>query len=288
MPLEKEISTWLKKYLKDNSLDAFVVGISGGIDSAVTSTLCAMTGYKTVVITMPIHQNQDETDRGVDHSNWLKEKFENEGDDHLMTNIDTPMRDDAFKLSDAEKIQKIEKYFEKIMLTLGLDLNDDSLKGTPYRVAKMYVKEMCSGLNPNSKPKISLFDNKYDYDKMIIEKNINFYSNCEHHFLPIIGKVHIGYISSGHVIGLSKMHRIVNHFSKRPQVQERMTVQIFNELQNVLDTKDVALLIDADHLCVASRGIQDITSSTITFESGGKFKDDQKWSEFLSLINTEK
>ena len=218
----------------------------------------------------------------------VKEKFDNQGDDHLMSNIDTPIRDDAFKLSDEEKINKIQKYFEKIMLTLGLDLNDDSLKGTPYRVAKMYVKEMCSGLNPNSKPKISLFDNKYDYNKMIIEKNINFYSNCEHHFLPIIGKVHIGYISSGHVIGLSKMHRIVNHFAKRPQVQERMTVQIFNELQNVLDTKDVGLLIDADHLCVASRGIQDITSSTITFESGGEFKDDQKWSEFLSLINTEK
>ena len=218
----------------------------------------------------------------------IKEKFENQGDDHIMSNIDTPLRDDAFKLTDQEKINKIQKYFEKIMLTLGLDLNDDSLKGTPYRVAKMYVKEMYSGLNPNSKPKISLFDNKYDYNQMIIEKNINFYSNCEHHFLPIIGKVHIGYISSGNVIGLSKMHRIVNHFAKRPQVQERMTIQIFNELQNVLDTKDVGLLIDADHLCVASRGIQDITSSTITFKSGGEFKDDQKWSEFLSLINTEK
>ena len=218
----------------------------------------------------------------------VKEKFEDEGNGHLMTNINTPIRDDAFKLNDEEKINKIQGYFEKIMITLGLDLSDDSLKGTPYRVAKMYVKEMCSGLNPNAKPKISLFDNKYYYNKMIIEKNINFYSNCEHHFLPIIGKVHIGYISSGHVIGLSKMHRIVNHFAKRPQVQERMTVQIFSELKNVLQTKDVGLLIEADHLCVASRGIQDITSSTITFESGGEFKDDQKWSEFLSLINIEK
>jgi len=218
----------------------------------------------------------------------IKEKFEDDGNDHLLSNIDTPIRSDAFKLSDEEKINKIQIYFEKIMITLGLDLNDDSLKGTPYRVAKMYVKEMCSGLNPKSKPKISLFDNKYDYNRMIIEKNIKFYSNCEHHFLPIIGKVHIGYISSGNVIGLSKMHRIVNYFAKRPQVQERMTVQIFNELQNVLDTKDVGLLIDADHLCVASRGVQDITSSTITFESGGEFKDDQKWSEFLSLINIEK
>ncbi len=174
------------------------------------------------------------------------------------------------------------------MITLGLDLNDDSLKGTPHRVAKMYVKEMCSGLNPDSKPKVSLFDNKYEYNKMIIEKNINFYSNCEHHFLPIIGKAHIGYISSGQVIGLSKMHRIVNHFAKRPQVQERMTVQIFNELKNTLQTDDIGLLIDADHLCVASRGIQDITSSTITFQSGGQFKNDQKWSDFLSLINVEK
>ena len=218
----------------------------------------------------------------------VKEKFEEQGDSHLMINIDTPLRDDAFKLTDEEKIEKIQGYFEKIMLTLGLDLNDDSLKGTPYRVAKMYVKEMCSGLNPSLKPKVSLFDNKYDYNKMIIEKNINFYSNCEHHFLPIIGKAYIGYISSGQVIGLSKMHRIVNHFAKRPQVQERLTVQIFNELKNILQTNDVALLIDADHLCVASRGIQDITSSTITFESGGQFKNEKKWSEFLSLINVEK
>ena len=218
----------------------------------------------------------------------VKEKFEEQGDNHLLTSIDTPLRDDAFELSDEEKIEKIQIYFEKIMITLGLDLNDDSLKGTPHRVAKMYVKEMCSGLNPDSKPKVSLFDNKYEYNKMIIEKNINFYSNCEHHFLPIIGKAHIGYISSGQVIGLSKMHRIVNHFAKIPQVQERMTVQIFNELKNTLQTDDIGLLIDADHLCVASRGIQDITSSTITFQSGGQFKNDQKWSDFLSLINVEK
>ena len=218
----------------------------------------------------------------------VKEKFKEQGDNHLLSSIDTPLRDDAFELTDEEKIEKIQIYFEKIMLTLGLDLNDDSLKGTPYRVAKMYVKEMCSGLNPASKPKVSLFDNKYEYNKMIIEKNINFYSNCEHHFLPIIGKAHIGYISSGQVIGLSKMHRIVNHFAKRPQVQERMTVQIFNELKNTLQTDDIGLLIDADHLCVASRGIQDITSSTITFQSSGQFKNDQKWSDFLSLINVEK
>ena len=217
----------------------------------------------------------------------IKEQFEEEGDNHVSHNIDTPLRDDAFDLSDNQKIEKIEKYFEKIMITLGLDLSDDSLKGTPHRVAKMYVKEMCSGLNLNNKPSISLFENQYDYNKMIVEKNINFYSNCEHHFLPIIGKAHIAYISSGKVIGLSKMHRIVNYFAKRPQVQERMTVQIFNELTDVLQTKSVALLIDADHLCVASRGIKDVTSSTITFEKGGDFDNHETWTEFLSLINVK-
>ena len=217
----------------------------------------------------------------------IKEQFEDEGDNHVSSNIDTPLRDDAFDLSDNQKIEKIEKYFEKIMITLGLDLSDDSLKGTPHRVAKMYVKEMCSGLNLNNKPSISLFENQYDYNKMIVEKNINFYSNCEHHFLPIIGKAHIAYISSGKVIGLSKMHRIVNYFAKRPQVQERMTVQIFNELSEALQTKSVALLIDADHLCVASRGIKDVTSSTITFEKGGDFDNHETWTEFLSLINVK-
>ena len=217
----------------------------------------------------------------------IKEQFEDEGDNHVSSNIDTPLRDDAFDLSDNQKIEKIEKYFEKIMITLGLDLSDDSLKGTPHRVAKMYVKEMCSGLNLNNKPSISLFENQYDYNKMIVEKNINFYSNCEHHFLPIIGKAHIAYISSGKVIGLSKMHRIVNYFAKRPQVQESMTVQIFNELSEALQTKSVALLIDADHLCVASRGIKDVTSSTITFEKGGDFDNHETWTEFLSLINVK-
>ena len=217
----------------------------------------------------------------------MKDQFEDEGDNHVSSNIDTPLRDDAFDLSDNQKIKKIEKYFEKIMITLGLDLSDDSLKGTPHRVAKMYVKEMCYGLNLSNKPSISLFENQYDYNKMIVEKNINFYSNCEHHFLPIIGKAHIAYISSGKVIGLSKMHRIVNYFAKRPQVQERMTVQIFNELKQALQTKSVALLIDADHLCVASRGIKDVTSSTITFEKGGDFDNHETWTEFLSLINVK-
>ena len=215
----------------------------------------------------------------------VRKKIEDEGDNHILSNIDTPISEDAFELSDDEKIIQIEKHFKEIMTVLGLDLTDDSLKGTPYRVAKMYVKEMFSGLNPENKPPVSLFENKYEYEEMIVEKNITFYSNCEHHFVPIIGKAHVAYISSGNVIGLSKMHRIINYYSKRPQVQERMTVQIFNELKRALNTDDVGLLIDADHLCVSSRGIKDITSSTVTVELGGKFKDDKQWSKFLALIN---
>ena len=218
----------------------------------------------------------------------IRKKMEEDGDSHIMTDLDTPMSDNAFELSDEDKIKLIEEHFKNIMLVLGLDLNDDSLKGTPNRAAKLYVKELCAGLKYEEKPKPSLFDNKYNYNKMLIEKNITFYSICEHHFVPIVGKAHVGYISSGKVIGLSKMHRIVNYFAKRPQVQERMTVQIFNELKSILNTEDVAILIDADHLCVSSRGIKDITSSTITIEAGGQFKNDQKWSEFLSLINADK
>ena len=218
----------------------------------------------------------------------IRKKIEEDGDNHIMSNLNTPIVDNAFELSDSEKIKLIENYFRKIMMVLGLDLEDDSLKGTPYRVAKMYVKEICAGLKIEEKPKVSLFDNKYNYSKMLIEKNITFYSICEHHFVPIVGKAHIGYVSSGKVIGLSKMHRIINYFSKRPQVQERMTVQIFNELKSILNTEDVAVLIDADHLCVSSRGIKDVTSSTITIESGGQFQREKKWSEFLSLINIDK
>ena len=218
----------------------------------------------------------------------IRKKIEEDGDNHIMSNLNTPIVDNAFELSDVEKIKLIENYFRKIMMVLGLDLEDDSLKGTPYRVAKMYVKEICAGLKIEEKPKVSLFDNKYNYSKMLIEKNITFYSICEHHFVPIVGKAHIGYVSSGKEIGLSKMHRIINYFSKRPQVQERMTVQIFNELKSILNTEDVAVLIDADHLCVSSRGIKDVTSSTITIESGGQFQREKKWSEFLSLINIDK
>ena len=227
-------------------------------------------------------------DLDVKEKQSIIEKFEQDGDNHSMTNIENMLNDDAFDLSDDEKIAIIQEYFKSIMLTLGLDLNDDSLNGTPFRVAKMYVKEIFAGINPVSKPKISLFENKYQYGKMLIEKNISLYSFCEHHFLPFFGTVDVAYISTGKVIGLSKIHRIVNYFAKRPQVQERLTIQVFNELKNILKTEDVAILIDAKHLCVASRGIKDVTSSTVTIEAGGVFKDAEKWSDFLSIIGRKK
>lgn len=209
------------------------------------------------------------------------------GDDHLASSYDTPLREDAFEMSDELKIELIAKNFKEIMLLLGLDLNDDSLKGTPQRVAKMYVKEIFSGLNPANKPDIKLFDNKYKYNEMLIEKDITFFSNCEHHFVPIFGKAHCAYISSGKVIGLSKINRIVQYFAKRPQVQERLTVQIANELKKVLKTEDVAVVIDASHLCVSSRGIQDINSRTITSQYFGKFQDDNVKNEFLKLVTNQ-
>lgn len=206
------------------------------------------------------------------------------GDNHVSTSIDTPMKADAFHLSDAEKMQQIEDHFRSIMNIMGLDLNDDSLKGTPKRVAKMYIKEIFSGLNPANKPSMALFDNKYKYNEMLVEKNISFYSNCEHHFVPIIGKAHVAYISNGKVIGLSKLNRLVEYFAKRPQVQERLTVQIGKDLQKVLGTDDVAVVIDAKHLCVASRGVEDDTSSTITAFYGGAFKKEQTKNEFLKYL----
>jgi GTP cyclohydrolase I len=206
------------------------------------------------------------------------------GDDHISTSVDTPMREDAFVKTDDEKVVEIEAHFRSIMEILGLDLTDDSLKGTPRRVAKMYVKEIFQGLNPANKPAIALFDNKYKYNEMLVEKNISFYSNCEHHFVPIIGKAHVAYISNGKVIGLSKLNRLVEYFAKRPQVQERLTMQIGKELQKDLGTEDVAIVIDAKHLCVASRGVEDDTSSTITAFYGGKFKEDKVKDEFLKYL----
>ena len=205
------------------------------------------------------------------------------GDSHLMTSIETPLKTDAFNVSDDEKIEKIKEYFKGIMETLGLDLEDDSLKGTPYRVAKMYVKDLFSGLDPKNKPSISTFDNKYQYSKMLVEKNIEFESACEHHFLPMRGKAHVGYISSGKVIGLSKINRIVQYYGKRPQVQERLTIQILNELQTALKTKSVIVVVDAEHLCVSTRGVKDKSSSTITLEYGGEFNNENQKNAFLKL-----
>lgn len=210
--------------------------------------------------------------------------IEEVNDDHFSSNPNTPIRIDAFDLDDELKIELISKKFKDIMDILGLDLTDDSLKDTPKRVAKMYVKEIFSGLNPANKPKIALFDNKYNYDEMVLEKNITFYSNCEHHFVPIIGKAHVAYISNGNVIGLSKLNRIVEYFAKRPQVQERLTMQIANELKQILNTQDVAVVIDAKHLCVSMRGVKDESSTTITASYSGKFKEDSVKNEFLSHI----
>lgn len=207
------------------------------------------------------------------------------GDDHLYTGLETPMKKDAFKLSDSEKKARIAILFEEIMDVMGLDLTDDSLKGTPQRVAKMYIDEIFSGLNPANRPKVALFDNKYKYNQMLVEKNITFYSNCEHHFVPIIGKAHVAYISSGKVIGLSKLNRIVQYYAKRPQVQERLTNQIANELKTILETDDVAVIIDAKHLCVSSRGIKDDTSTTVTTYYGGKFDASEKIRELQNYIN---
>jgi GTP cyclohydrolase I len=210
--------------------------------------------------------------------------MEEMGDNHISTSVDTPMVAGAFDKSDEEKMAIIQDHFKAIMETLGLDLTDDSLKGTPKRVAKMYVKEIFSGLNPANKPSVALFDNKYKYNEMLVEKNISFYSNCEHHFVPIIGKAHLAYISNGRVIGLSKLNRLVEFYAKRPQVQERLTMQIAKELQKELGTEDVAIVIDAKHLCVASRGVEDDTSSTITSFYGGKFKEDKRKEEFLRYL----
>lgn len=214
-----------------------------------------------------------------------EELYDDMGDGHIPSTFDTPMRDDAFSISDDEKIDKIKAHFAEIMHTLGLDLTDDSLKGTPNRVAKMFVKEIFGGLSPERMPRMSTFENKYKYNQMLVEKDIVVYSTCEHHFLPIVGRAHVGYISNGRVIGLSKINRIVDYYAKRPQVQERLTMQIVNSMQEALGTDDVACVIDAKHLCVNSRGIRDIESSTITAELGGCFKTDPTTrAEFLKYI----
>lgn len=213
--------------------------------------------------------------------------FDEIGDDHFSNSATNPVRTDAFDLTDDEKIERIKNDVAQILTTLGMDLTDDSLKGTPNRVAKMFVKEIFGGLNPSKKPSSSTFENNYKYGEMLVEKNITLYSTCEHHLLPIVGRAHVAYISNGKVIGLSKMNRIVDYYARRPQVQERLTMQIVQELQKALDTQDVACVIDAKHLCVNSRGIRDIESSTVTSEFGGKFKEEQVRREFLDYIKLD-
>ena len=232
-----------------------------------------------------LHLNGKGSNQNVTESDSLSlELIEQIGDEHVGSSYDTPLRKDAFELSDEEKMIKIEHHFKEIMETLGLDLTDDSLSGTPHRVAKMYVKEIFNGLNPKNFPAVKLFENKYKYNEMLVEKDISFHSNCEHHFVPIIGKAHVAYISNGKVIGLSKINRIVQYFAKRPQVQERLTIQIAETLKKVLETEDVAIVMDAKHMCVSMRGVEDQASSTITSHFSGKFKNDQKKNEFLKYI----
>lgn len=209
------------------------------------------------------------------------------GDNHIGTSAVTPLRKDAFAISDEEKIEKIQESVKDILNTLGMDLTDDSLKGTPKRVAKAFVNELFGGLNPKNKPKLSTFDNNYKYNEMLVEKNIIVYSTCEHHLLPIIGRAHVAYISNGKVIGLSKMNRIVDYYAKRPQVQERLTMQVVQALQEALGTDNVACVIDAKHLCVNSRGVKDIESSTVTSEFGGEFKKKEVRREFLDYIKLD-
>ena len=220
-------------------------------------------------------------------SKMSKDRVDEIGENHISTSAKTPIRTDAFDISDKEKIEKIQENVKDILITLGMDLTDDSLKGTPKRVAKSFVNEIFMGLNPKNKPKISTFDNNYKYGEMLVEKNIIVYSTCEHHLLPIIGRAHVAYISNGKVIGLSKMNRIVEYFSKRPQVQERLTMQVVQAIQNALGTEDVACVIDAKHLCVNSRGVKDIESSTVTSEFGGKFKEPNTKQQLLDYIKID-
>jgi GTP cyclohydrolase I len=230
---------------------------------------------KETLLTTPLK------DQKIELSHLIIEEM---GDEHKASSVDTPLRSDAFDKTEEEKIAAIEPHFRAIMEVLGLDLNDDSLRGTPLRVAKMYVKELFQGLNPANMPSMTLFENKFQYNEMLVEKNINFYTNCEHHFVPFFGKAHVAYISSGKVIGLSKLNRLVEYFSKRPQVQERLTMQIGKALQIVLQTQDVAVMMDAKHLCVSSRGVKDDSSNTITSFFGGKFQEENTKLEFLKYI----
>lgn len=214
----------------------------------------------------------------------IAERIDFLGEQHVGTSKDTPLREDAFDLAPDKKVELIEEKMADILQILGMDLTDESLKGTPRRVAKMYVNEVFSGLLPENKPDAKLFPNQYQYAEMLVEKNVKVHSYCEHHLVPILGVAHVAYISNGYVIGLSKINRIVRYFSKRPQVQERLTEQIAQELKTALKTEDVAVLIDAEHLCVKTRGIEDDGSSTLTAHYSGKFKEITHREEFLKHV----
>lgn len=216
------------------------------------------------------------------------EHIEEIGDNHASLSLETPLREDAFDMSDADKITKIAHHFSEIMHTMGLDLTDDSLSGTPLRVAKMYVKEVFSGLDLKNKPSVKLFENKYGYKEMLVERDITVHSFCEHHFVPIIGKAHIAYMNNGQVVGLSKLNRIVDYFSRRPQVQERLTVQIASELKQLLHTEDIAVILDAKHMCVSIRGVEDVASSTLTASYHGAFQQKEIKEEFLHYVYGKK
>lgn len=227
-----------------------------------------------------------EKTNGTDHES-IPHAIDIFGDEHIGSSIDTPLRDDAFDATDEEKMMVIEEHFAQIMQTLGLDLSDDSLRGTPRRVAKMFVKEIFYGLDPKKKPRISLFDNKYKYGRMLVEKNVTVKSYCEHHFQAILGRAHVGYISSGKVIGLSKINRLVDYYSRRPQVQERLTKQILDGLREALDTKDVIVVVEAVHQCLSNRGIEDENSSTLTVEYSGQFENEEVRKEFLEYLKMD-
>jgi GTP cyclohydrolase I len=201
--------------------------------------------------------------------------------------VETPMKPN--KWDRKEKIDAIEGYFHQIMKTLGLDMSDDSLTDTPTRVAKMYVNEIFWGLDYDAFPKCTTVDNKMKYNEMVVERNVIVQSNCEHHFVVIDGLATVAYVPKNKVLGLSKINRIVEYFSKRPQIQERLTEQIFHALQFILETEDVAVMIDAQHYCVKSRGVEDTGSSTVTVRLGGGFKSDPAArNEFLSIARMGK
>ncbi len=206
-----------------------------------------------------------------------------ENNDKVISEL---LKPDSDALDEKSKIELIERHFGEIMNILGLDLTDDSLQGTPRRVAKMFVKEIFSGLNPENKPKVKLFKNNFRYNQMLVEKDIRVNSYCEHHFVPIIGKAHVAYISNGYVIGLSKINRIVEYYAKRPQIQERLTEQIARELKDALGTEDVAVIIEATHMCVSMRGIKDDHSSTTTSSYHGRFLNKENRQEFLTYLHS--